>query len=108
MNRAGQFGMIVALALSGALIVGKAAAEERVISHEDLMDKMSGFWIGQILGNYIGFPFENLYVEEPIPVLVDRIYTADYDGSPELRINSRDRRGFIPLMAQTLGGRIQR
>jgi len=96
--------MITALALSSAVFVDDATAEERVISHDELMDKMSGFWIGQLLGNYIGFPFENNYVEEPIPVLVDRIYTADYDGSPGLKINSKDRRGFIPLMAQTLGG----
>ena len=104
MKRASYFGMITALALSSAVFVDDATAEERVISHDELMDKMSGFWIGQLLGNYIGFPFENNYVEEPIPVLVDRIYTADYDGSPELKINSKDRRGFIPLMAQTFGG----
>lgn len=104
MKRASYFGMIAALALSSAVFVDDATAEERVISHDELMDKMSGFWIGQLLGNYIGFPFENNYVEEPIPVLVDRIYTADYDGSPELKINSKDRRGFIPLMAQTFGG----
>jgi len=104
MKRASYFGMITALALSSAVFVDDATAEERVISHDELMDKMSGFWIGQLLGNYIGFPFENNYVEEPIPVLVDRIYTADYDGSPGLKINSKDRRGFIPLMAQTLGG----
>ena len=104
MKRASHLGLIAALALSSVVFVDHATAKERVISHEELMDKMSGFWIGQILGNYIGFPFENNYVEEPIPVLVDRVYTADYDGSPELKINSRDRRGFIPLMAQTLGG----
>ena len=104
MKRASHLGLIAALALSSGVFVDHATAKERVISHDELMDKMSGFWIGQILGNYIGFPFENNYVEEPIPVLVDRVYTADYDGSPELKINSRDRRGFIPLMAQTLGG----
>ena len=104
MKRASHFGLITALALSSAVFVDDATADERVISHDELMDKISGFWIGQLLGNYIGFPFENNYVEEPIPVLVDRVYTADYDGSPELKINSKDRRGFIPLMAETLGG----
>ena len=104
MTRASHMRLIAALALSSAVFVDGATAKERVISHDDLMDKMSGFWIGQLLGNYIGFPFENNYVEEPIPILVDRIYTADYDGDPKLTINSNDRRGHIPLMAGTLGG----
>lgn len=78
--------------------------EERIISHDELMDKLSGFWIGQILGNYIGFPFENLYIEEPIPVLVDRVYTANYDGDPELKLNRNDRRGHIPIMCGAVKG----
>ncbi len=58
-----------------ALVVPAAnvEADERVITHEELLDKLSGFWIGQILGNYMGFPFENNYVEESVPVFVDRI-----------------------------------
>ena len=104
MKRVRHLGRVAALALSATVFVSGAVAKERVISHDELMDKMSGFWIGQLLGNYIGFPFENNYVEEPIPVLVDRIYTADYDGDPELIINRNDRRGYIPLMAGTLGG----
>lgn len=78
--------------------------EERIISHDELMDKLSAFWIGQILGNYIGFPFENLYIEEPIPVLVDRVYTANYDGDPELKLNRNDRRGHIPIMCGAVKG----
>ena len=61
-----------------------AQAKERVITKEQLIDKVEGFWMGQMLGNYIGFPFENLYIDEAIPLLVDRVFTADYDGSPEL------------------------
>ena len=104
MKRVSHLVLIAALAVSSAVFVNDATAKERVISHDELMDKMSGFWVGQLLGNYIGFPFENNYVEEPIPVLVERIYTADYDGDPELIINRNDRRGYIPLMAGTLGG----
>ena len=96
--------MMVALALSSATVVDGANAKERVMSEEELMDRLSGFWIGQLLGNYIGFPFENNYVEEPIPVLVDRVYTADYDGDPELKINTKDRRGHIPIMVNALRG----
>lgn len=96
---------IVGLAL--ALFSSAASslqAKERVISHYDLMDKLSGFWIGQLLGNYMGFPFENLYVDEPVPILVDRVYTANYDGDPALKINSKDRRGHIPILASALRG----
>ena len=96
--------IIAALALSSLALPGGLQAKERVISHDELMDKLSGFWIGQLLGNYIGFPFENNYIEEPIPILIDHVYTADYDGDPELKINSKDRRGHIPIIAQTLKG----
>ena len=51
-----------------------AAAQQRSIARADLVEKISGFWIGQLVGNYMGFPFENVYVNEPIPILVDRYY----------------------------------
>ena len=95
---------VAALALAPLAVADGLRAEERVISHDDLIDKLSGFWIGQILGNYIGFPFENRYVEEPLPIFVDRIYTANYDGEPALMINVRDRRGHIPIMASAVQG----
>ena len=89
MKRVIHWMLVAALALSSLAVVGGLRAEERVISHDELIDRLSGFWIGQLLGNYIGFPFENKYVEEPIPILVDRVYTADYDGEPELKINTK-------------------
>ena len=92
------------LPLCALLAANQLAAGERVISHAELTDKLSGFWIGQLLGNYIGFPFENKYVDDAVPVLVDRVYTADYDGDPHLEINRRDRRGHIPVIASALRG----
>ena len=62
MKRANHWVMIAVLAVSSATLVTGADAKERVISEEELIDKLSGFWIGQLLGNYIGFPFENNYV----------------------------------------------
>ena len=79
-------------------------SEERMISKAELTDRVLGFWNGQLLGNYIGFPFENLYGEDAMPVLVERIYTADYSGEVPLRINENDRRGHIPILARSLGG----
>ena len=68
----------------------KLDAEERIISKADLTDRVLGFWNGQLLGNYVGFPFENLYRDEAIPILVERIYTADYDESIPLKIHDSD------------------
>ena len=65
-----------------------AQADERVIAKADLRDKIAGFWNGQLLGNYIGFPFGNKYIDAPIPVLIDHVYTADYNGQPTLNINN--------------------
>jgi ADP-ribosylglycohydrolase len=72
------------------------------ISQDELRDKISGYWIGQCVGNYMGFPFENTYIEEPVPVLVDRYYQADDDSS--LVINRNDMRGHTLLAAEWLEG----
>lgn len=89
-------------ALIAAVSAVGAQAAEREISEEELLDKFSGFWIGQIVGNYVGFPFENNYVDEAIPVFVDRIYT--YADDPSLDINREDLRGFIPILAAAVEG----
>ena len=103
MKRA-SYWMFAATILFSLAAAPELPAKERAISHEELTDKLSGFWIGQLLGNYFGFPFENKYVEEPVPILVDRVFTADYDGDPALMINDRDRRGYVPIMANALRG----
>ena len=91
--------LIYLLFISSALNAG-----ERIISKAELTDRVLGFWNGQLLGNYIGFPFENLYSEKAIPILVERLYTADYDGDIPLKINGTDRRGHVPILARSLGG----
>jgi ADP-ribosylglycohydrolase len=94
-----RFAVILTIVLT---IATGAYAKERAISEEELLDKISGFWIGQLVGNYVGFPFENNYVDEPIPVFVDRIYTREDDAS--LDINRDDLRGNIPLIAGWVEG----
>jgi ADP-ribosylglycohydrolase len=81
---------------------GLCFAEERVISEAALLDKISGFWIGQLVGNYMGFPFESLYEEEPIPFLVDRYYT--YRDDAAIRLHRDDLRGFVPIVAGYVEG----
>jgi hypothetical protein len=104
MKRASYWMIVAAVALSSLAVAPGLRANERAISQEELMDKLSGFWIGQLLGNYFGFPFENKYVDEPVPILVDRVYTADYDGDTALKINNRDRRGYVPILVNALRG----
>ena len=77
-------------------------AGERSITRDELLDKLSGFWIGQLVGNYMGFPFENVYVQEPCPFLVDRYYTWQDDAS--IRMNRTDLRGFVPIFAAAFEG----
>ena len=77
-------------------------AKERTISHDELMDKMSGFWLGQLAGNFMGLPFENNYKDDPVPFLVDRVYTHEDDSSLEL--NREDWRGFIPIFMGAVEG----
>jgi ADP-ribosylglycohydrolase len=91
-------------ALLLAMSVVPSRSEERVISRAELTDKVTGFWLGQLVGNYMGFPFENIYVEEPIPFLVDRYYT--YQDDPAIRMNRNDLRCFIPILAAGLEGAI--
>jgi ADP-ribosylglycohydrolase len=72
------------------------------ISEDELRDKISGYWIGQCVGNYMGFPFEGTYTEDPVPVFVDRYYQFDDDSS--LVINRNDIRGYCLLMTNWLEG----
>ena len=46
--------------------------------------------------------FENRYVEEPIPILIDRIYT--YKDDANLKINRQDWRGHLPIMIDAFWG----
>jgi ADP-ribosylglycohydrolase len=93
---------LLILASALVLLSPAALAQERALTRDALIDKISGFWIGQLVGNYLGFPFENVYVDEPIPVLVDRYYTPFNAGS--LRINRDDARAYIPYMFTAFDG----
>ncbi|MFO7775737.1 MAG: ADP-ribosylglycohydrolase family protein [Candidatus Hydrogenedentota bacterium] len=93
---------VLVTVIAACLLVSAASAEERTITRTELLDKVSGFWLGQLVGNYLGFPFENVYVEEAIPVLVDKYYTPfNADG---LRINRDDHRAYAPYMFTAFDG----
>lgn len=80
------------------------AQTERELSASRLREAVEGYWIGQLAGNYIGLPFENLYKDEPLPILVDRYYTFKDAGPLGLMMNLDDRRAYLPILADALGG----
>jgi hypothetical protein len=41
-----------------SLFTHTVIAQERAISEEELKDKISAFWLGQLVGNFYGLPFE--------------------------------------------------
>ncbi len=74
------------------------------ITKKELKDKIAGYWIGQLAGNYIGFPFENLYDTVPIPVFINRYFNYLDADTLNLKMNLNDRRGFVNIMADAMGG----
>ena len=89
-------------ALACQLLVLPAVSQNfQKISQSDLRDKIAGYWIGQCVGNYLGFPFEGTYLETSVPVFVDRYYQFGDDTS--LAINS-DMRGYCPVVVNWIGG----
>lgn len=93
--------LVVVLTLA---VASHGAVEPREITGTRLREAVEGYWIGQLAGNYLGLPFENLYLDEPLPMLVDRYYTFR-DAEPlGLKIHLDDRRGYLPVIADALGG----
>lgn len=97
-----NFFIITIILAAVSLFPVGAFAGERAISKKELKDKISAFWLGQLIGNYYGLPFENKYVDEPVPFMVDRIYT--YADDEEITLNRRDWRGFIPIFMNAVEG----
>ena len=76
--------------------------EYKTISKEELRSKIEGFWLGQLVGNYMGFPFEFVFSEEPSPIFIDRYYNVT--DSAGIKMNHKDRRGNVNIFADALGG----
>ncbi|WP_341225505.1 ADP-ribosylglycohydrolase family protein [uncultured Arcticibacterium sp.] len=87
--------------LTGSSSFGQAV---QTIEKQELRDKIEAYCLGQLVGNYIGFPFENTYKEEPIPILIDRYYTIKDLQTQNLLMNENDRRAHGDIMADAMGG----
>merc|ERR1712085_242915 len=57
------------------------------ISSQDLRDKLEGFWIGQLVGNFMGLPFEFKYNAHPMPILPDKYYDVWSASASGLAVN---------------------
>lgn len=62
-----------------------------------------GYWVGQLVGNFMGLPFEFLYNDSPMPIEPQGYYDQHSAHSAGLRINS-DGRGRIPQRLNQLQG----
>ncbi len=51
--------------VAAMLICTAAFAQTKKISMKELEDKIAGAWIGQMVGNIYGLPFENKFIENP-------------------------------------------
>lgn len=88
--------------LWGLLCTTGISQEYRSISQKELRTKIEGYWLGQLVGNYMGFPFEFVYNEQPAPVFIDRYYNAT--DSLTIKMNHTDRRGNVNIFADALCG----
>jgi len=80
------------------------AQVSQTIEKEELRNKIEAYWLGQLVGNYMGFPFENCYSKEPIPILIDRYFTVKDLETHDLVMNKDDRRAYGHIMADAMGG----
>eukprot|EP00437_Effrenium_voratum_P038022 CAMPEP_0181479858 /NCGR_PEP_ID=MMETSP1110-20121109/43502_1 /TAXON_ID=174948 /ORGANISM="Symbiodinium sp., Strain CCMP421" /LENGTH=433 /DNA_ID=CAMNT_0023605311 /DNA_START=38 /DNA_END=1339 /DNA_ORIENTATION=+ len=83
--------------------LGSLAGASRTISKHVLYDKLMGYWVGQLVGNFMGLPFEFLYNDSPMPIEPQGYYDQHSAHSAGLRINS-DGRGRIPQRLNQLQG----
>jgi len=81
----------------------KAAASGRIIGKDVLYDKIMGYWVGQLVGNFMGLPFEFQYNNEPMPFEPKTYYDLGSARSAGLRVNT-DGRGRIPQRLSQLQG----
>lgn len=73
------------------------------ISHTQLLDKIDGFWVGQLVGNFMGLPFEFVYNDHPMKILPKKYYDVKSAREEGLKVND-DGRGRIPQRLNELQG----
>lgn len=65
--------------LAVALLTAFSGFATKKISLSELEDKIAGAWVGQMIGNFYGLPFENKFIENPGPETWPYGYTKNLD-----------------------------
>jgi len=79
----------------------------KVIKKDVLYDKLMGYWVGQLVGNFMGLPFEFTYWDEPMPLEPQTYYDEQTANATGLNVNGpceTDLRGCIPQTLNRLQG----
>lgn len=66
-----------------------------------------GYWVGQLVGNFMGLPFEFTYWDEPMPLEPQTYYDEKTANDTGLNVNgpcATDLRGCIPQTLNRLQG----
>jgi len=80
---------------------------ERTLTKAALRDKLDGYWIGQLVGNFMGLPFEFTYWEDPMPIEPHTYWDYESAKAANLSVNGPceiDGRGCIPQTLDDLQG----
>mmetsp|Transcript_1809 Transcript_1809/g.4230 ORF Transcript_1809/g.4230 Transcript_1809/m.4230 type:complete len:433 (+) Transcript_1809:72-1370(+) len=80
---------------------------QKNISKDVLFDKLMGYWVGQLVGNFMGLPFELTYWDDPMPIEPQTYYDEESANASGLRVNGpceTDGRGCIPQTLTRLQG----
>lgn len=54
----------IVVTLLACMALCTAAAQQKRIALDELRDKIAGAWLGQMVGNMYGLPFENKFIEK--------------------------------------------
>lgn len=73
------------------------------ISADELRNKISGFWLGQLVGNFMGLPFEFQYLYDTLPILPEKYYDRAMAEAEGLRVGPGGY-GSIPQYLDRLQG----
>ena len=76
------------LTLFACMAVLAVSAQQRRIALDELRDKIAGAWLGQMVGNMYGLPFENKFIEKegdeskfPFGYSKSLVKMEQYDGA---------------------------
>ena len=67
-----------------ALFTLSSGFATKKIALSELEDKIAGAWVGQMIGNFYGLPFENKFIENPGPETWPYGYTKNLDKLKKL------------------------